>query len=154
MTSYLAWLPQAIERQRLGLRDNPRLVAWLASVDALYLYGSIGIDAVLRLDGTVWVDRCDSWPESDVSTWRLGTQEERIGSLLIAKHRLPEVAALLPARPSSAFDCPTCSGGGYLHASPTNRGLLCPYCWGLGWQDPTGFHQGREQSMDYPREVP
>ena len=109
---------------------NPGMAAWLRELGALYLYGTIGSEAVLQPDGTVRIWRADGWPESDALTEREATPMERIGSLVLGARRHAELRELLPVRPAETPDCATCAGTGeHPHAS----GVLCSACEGLGW---------------------
>jgi hypothetical protein len=50
---------------------------------------------------------------------------------LAAAERFPDLAALIPARPSSASDCADCEGRGKV----LNDMVRCEVCHGLGWVD-------------------
>ena len=115
---------EARERQQVGS------AAWLRELDALYLFGTLGTEAVLRGNGEVWVRPDDQWdnPAAPEPTWRLADERERTSALVIAGERLPEVRSLLPARPSEATTCGRCSGTGYFI-----DGVVCPDCGALGW---------------------
>ena len=111
-------------------RSDPERVRWLRSFDALHLYGTIGSEAVLRSDGTVWIASDDHWddPTGAAPEWRVADKRERTSALVIAGERMPEVRSLLPTRPSTAVDCPRCYGTGYFFQS-----IVCPECGALGW---------------------
>ncbi len=127
------WLVR-IRNEQLATFDriNQPMAEWLRAVDGLYLFGTIGMEAVLRADGAVWVSRADRWPESDEHTWRPATDLERYGALVIASRRHAELAQLLPPQPPDAPACARCTGSGFLFGDD-QTGVLCPDCGGLGW---------------------
>jgi hypothetical protein len=103
---------------------------WLRELDALYLFGTLGTEAILRGNGAVWV-RIDDGCEDEVSgvnDWRPAEEGERRSSLVIASKRMPDVRSLLPSRPTDAIDCARCSGTGWFLDM-----VICPDCDGLGW---------------------
>jgi len=114
-------------------RANPGIAALLRRLDALYLFGTIGMEAVLKSDGTVLVAVEDAWdqPSAAGPQWRLATEHERTASLVIAGRRIPELVALLPARPPGAVDCSRCRGSGEIV-----NGVACMDCGALGWVAP------------------
>ena len=103
---------------------------WLRDLDALYLFGTIGTEAILRGNGAVWVRTDDGWedPVSGVNEWRPAEEGERRASLVIASKRMPEVRSLLPSRPMNVMDCARCSATGWFLDK-----VICPDCDGLGW---------------------
>ena len=130
----MEWFDELRRAQLAGLEPvNPEMAAWLRELGALYLYGTIGSEAVLLPDGRVRIWNADQWPESDAYTERDATPLERIGSIVLGARRLPQLRALLPERPAGTPDCACCAGtGDYPHA----KGILCPTCEGLGWVPP------------------
>lgn len=128
------WFDDLRRAQLVDLEPtNPRMAAWLRGMGALYLYGSIGSEAVLLPDGTVRVWWADTWSESDGYTEREATPTERVGSLVLGARRYPELRELLPPRPPDTPDCAECGGVGEY---PYAKGVLCPKCQGLGWVPP------------------
>ena len=103
---------------------------WLRELDALYLFGTLGQEAILRGNGAVWVRIDDMWEDevSGVNEWRPAEEGERHASLVIASKRMPEVRSLLPSRPMNAMDCARCSATGWVLDQ-----VICPDCDGLGW---------------------
>lgn len=103
---------------------------WLRALDALYLFGTIGTEAILRGNGEVWVRPDEQWddPDAPEPEWRPADEHERTVSLVIASERMPEVRSLLPTRPTNALSCPRCSGSGRFISN-----VICPDCDGLGW---------------------
>ena len=98
------------------------------SGDALYLCGSIGYDAALSPDGTVWIN---DYIETDEENWRVTTEREKLNFLVHAQRRsYPELIILLPTKPETAVPCHECGGTGMLRASSLIR---CPMCGSLGW---------------------
>jgi len=126
-----SWYYRLREQQwRTQEREQPERAGWLRALDALYLFGTIGIEAVLRSDGEVWVLPDDHWddPSAPEPEWRRAEDKERTSALVIASKRMPELRALLPARPANSLDCPRCAGTGYFY-----EGIVCPDCGALGW---------------------
>jgi hypothetical protein len=111
----------------LLLRPNTR--QWLDESKGICLYGTIGHDAYLRADGSVWfyipVDRLT---DPDKCEWRLATPLERWGAILLGAKRYPELRELLPTRRPGDPDCARCKGTGNAIAQ-----VQCPDCGGMGW---------------------
>jgi hypothetical protein len=114
--------------------------------DAMYVYGSIGVDVALTSTGAVWVKEYDldtvEEPTAAIE-WRHAEKLERIGYLVIAIRRFPTLRHLLPSRPHDATACPACRGTGDWHVFSLDRkeslrirGSICKSCGGLGWQGP------------------
>ena len=114
--------------------------------DAMYIYGSIGVDVALTSTGAVWVAEYDfdTVEGTAVSVkWRPAERVERLGYLVIAIRRFPALRRLLPARPADATSCRACraTGDWYVFSSDRKeslriRGMICKTCGGLGWQSP------------------
>ena len=112
---------------------NPALAAQLREFDALYLYGTLGFDSVMRSDGTVLVAVDEHWgePSAPDPPWRVASPRERALAIAAASERWPEVAALLPDRPATARNCHECGGKGWWSVAETR--FLCRACGALGW---------------------
>ena len=104
---------------------------WLREIDAVYLYATIGHEAVLARDGSVRIWSADRWPDSHDVTEHLASSTERIGALVLGAKHYPVVAQLLPAKPATAAACERCRGSGRIVDS-----IVCPDCGGLGWVTP------------------
>ena len=125
------WFDRVRHQQLVALeRDSPGTAAWLRERGAIYLYGTIGSEAVLLPDGRVRIWYADQWPESEEYTERDASPKERIGALVLGARRHPELHELLPERPDGAPNCATCAGTGDFPPAPA---ILCPACEGLGW---------------------
>ena len=111
---------------------NPWAAAALREHDAVYLFGTIGSEAVLQRNGDVRVFAAEQWPASDAYTDHIATPRERIACIAIGARRTPEFRELLPRRPMEAVDCAQCAGAGIMGA----HGVLCAECAGLGWRSP------------------
>ena len=129
------WIDQ-LYRAALATADSSTSdAAWLRQAGGIPLYGTIGSEAALRPDGSVWTYGADNPLTPDAgSSWREATGPERWGALTLGVARYPEVAQLLPKRPPGAKDCRLCKGSGYIHRDATGRGVVCPECGGLGWK--------------------
>ena len=124
------WLPDFV-RKRMAeeIAQDARSADWLAVAKGMTLYGTIGHEVYLRPDGTVWFHHAVDWVnDPDTWAWSQATLPEAWGAFLIAAKRIPEVARLVPERPTTAPDCADCLGTGR-HVV----GIQCPTCHGLGW---------------------
>jgi hypothetical protein len=124
-----------LQRAQLAQLEEINLgsAALVRQNDAVYLFGTIGSEAVLLRDGRVRIWSADEWPDSEEYSERIATPTERIESLVLGAERYPQLQELLPQRPDDARDCTRCGGAGRLSA---DSGVLCPTCHGLGWQPP------------------
>jgi hypothetical protein len=106
---------------------------WLRALDALYLGGTIGTEAILRGNGEVWIRTEEPWVDSKTGTneWRPADEGQRSAFLVMASDRIPQLLSLLPSRPGDANDCARCGGGRWLGGQ-----IICPDCNGLGWIHP------------------
>lgn len=136
-----AWMAEELRSgaaQPLDLRHGPG--------DAMYVYGSLGVDVALTSKGAVWVKEYDLDTVAETTSaveWRHAEKLERIGYLVIASRRFPTLRHLLPARSSGATACPACRATGDWHVFSADRkeslrirGSICKSCGGLGWQGP------------------
>jgi len=108
-------------------RRDPKGAAEVERQGGIRLYGTIGGEAVLRPDGSIWFNELVRINPEEYS-WRPATPREGIGALLLATSQFPELRELLPERRPDAPDCATCHGAGRVM-----QDLLCPACHGLGW---------------------
>jgi hypothetical protein len=133
------WLPQFVtSRMAEAERARPESAAWLREAGGITLFGTIGGEAYLRPDGTVWYHWVVDWTnEPDRYEWREGRGNERWAALVLGARRMPELKELLPARPPATPDCPRCEGRGEIfvgrQADGVERGIVCPDCGALGW---------------------
>ena len=91
--------------------EGTAYAAWLEASRALRLYATIGSEAVLHPDGTVVIYDYDDYRTDGSCGYTIGTAAEggeRVASLVLGAKRMPELAAMLPARPDGAFDCGMC----------------------------------------------
>jgi hypothetical protein len=129
----LPWFDRVRDAQWRRLDDvNPSLGRFLREQRALYLFGTLDMEAILLSDGRVKVALDDSAGRDDVPVWRDATERERTLSLVIAAERIPELKSLLPQRPDHARDCAVCGGLGYIAPK-----VACSDCGAMGWQSPT-----------------
>ena len=130
MVSLPSWLPSFIqERMATEAARGPQFARAVTEAGGMFLYGTIGHEAYLRPDGSVWYHRAVDWTnDPDTHEWRQADRIERWGALFMATKRYPELLELLPTRSADAADCGKCSGSGRLFAD-----VNCPECGGLGW---------------------
>jgi hypothetical protein len=122
------WLSELVRgRMAAEAAADPAARAWLDDAGGITLYGTIGHDAVLRPDGSVWLYHDDNDPRGEWN-WRQASDRERMGALVIASERIPELRRAIPSRPVEAPDCVRCGGTGRIFES-----IICPECGGLGW---------------------
>jgi len=107
----------------------------------MYLCGSIGFDCAITTDGDVWVSEYElDGPGAFQEEWRPAAKKDRLGFLVIAARRIPELRMLLPQRSSESPSCTSCDGSGNRHLrAPDGRkvalpgNMICEECSGLGW---------------------
>jgi hypothetical protein len=127
------WYPERRAAQLREYDENyPARAAELRELNALYLFGTLGMEAVMRADGTVLVAVDEHWGEPDAPepVWREATANERTLSIKVASERWPDLATLLPTRSATARDCEVCSGVGTI----IDR-IYCRACGAMGWID-------------------
>ena len=123
-----AWFDVIQRSQQAGFA--PGIAKWLRELDAIYLYGTIGAEAVLLRDGTVRQWRAENWTESDELTESVAVGLDRIMAIKLASRQNPQLEDLLPTRAADVPDCALCSGSGHM---PQIEGVVCSACGGLGW---------------------
>jgi len=140
-----AWLPSWIADQ---LRTGAGRQAALVGVrgEAMYVYGSIGVDAALTSLGEIWVGDYDFDTVEGTAasvTWHRAVGLERVGFIVIAARRFAPLRALLPDRPADAVDCSSCRATGDWHLFSADRKeslrirpMICRDCGGMGWRAP------------------
>jgi hypothetical protein len=99
-------------------------------LNGFLLTGGPGGASYIDVAGEVWNWFCD-WDGSGEIVERVPDGPMKVGLIVIAAERVPELAAWLPSRPSGASDCGPCQGSGWL--VPTLPRVLCPECNGMGW---------------------
>jgi hypothetical protein len=115
-----------LQRPMVGLDDS--LAEAARRQRAWPVWSGMGDTLLLDSDGEVHClhgDTMDVSPMRDLS-WRTL-------AWVAAAEQVPELRALLPARPVNVPDCPGCMGSGRVQVAPQIR-LWCGACWGLGWQ--------------------
>jgi hypothetical protein len=101
--------------------------AAVAKSGGIRLYGTIGGEAILKPDGSVWFFELSNTTPEEYG-WRQANYLERLGSIVLGLKRFPELDRLLPKRPNGEPDCRGCHGTGLILKT-----LQCPTCVGLGW---------------------
>jgi len=98
--------------------------------DALPLYGDMGGSLALRPDLEIIAIPDDPRERMHVETDPLW----RTVALVRGSKRFPQLAELIPKRPSDADTCPSCNGTGIftIPEMPALKNLGCS-CGGLGW---------------------
>jgi len=108
---------------------SPQAGNWVQESEGMLLYGTIGHEAYLRPDGTVWYHAAVDWRnDHETYEWHQADDCERWGALVIATRRHPELRELLPRRPNATADCVRCHGTGEVPPK-----VQCSDCCGLGW---------------------
>jgi hypothetical protein len=108
------------------------------ATDAMHLFGTIGYEALLAPDGAVWINDTEDWCAAElVWRWRRAPRGEALGAIKVAAERIPELGALVPARPADVPACAACRGSGILTLDGgAVHGVWCQQCFGLGWRVP------------------
>src|SRR5262245_57906133 len=118
-----AWLGPWIADQ---LRTGAGCRADVSGVpgSAMYVYGSIGVDAALTSVGEVWVGDHDLDTVDGAAvriTWHRAEGLERVAFIVLAARRFALLRTLLPDRPTDAADCSSCRGTGDWHLFSADR---------------------------------
>ena len=132
------WLPAFVtSRMAVAEREHPQSAEWIKEAGGITLFATIGAEAFLRPDGSVWYYQAVDWVNSDECEWREGQGNDRWAALVLGSKRMPELKELLPRRPPNAPNCQRCSGRGEIlvnrQADGQDRGIICPDCGALGW---------------------
>ena len=141
-----AWMSQQLDLGAVQPAILPAILAPLAA-QAMYLYGSIGVDTALASTGQVFVSEYELDPSDGPAqpvSWREAQGLERVGFIVLGARRFAQLHALLPARSPDAPPCDACRGTGDWHIFSGDRkeslrisGMICKDCGGLGWRAPT-----------------
>ena len=121
-----------------AIREEPKSAEWISEAGGVLLFGTIGSEAFLRPDGSVWYHEVVNWPsDPEKYEWREGRGNDRWAALVLGSKRMPELRKLLPQRPPNAPNCSACGGRGLIFPSPAeearDRGVICADCGALGW---------------------
>jgi len=131
------WLPAYVRGHMARIvRQDPVMRTWIQEANGITLFGSIGMEAVLRPDGSVWYYEVVDWPKDERYEWREVSGNERWTALVCRIKRFPELRELLPKRPPGTPDCRRCEGRGELYFEGQGQrygGIACPDCGKLGW---------------------
>ena len=117
-----------------ALKSHPGALS--ADRKALLVDGSIGYGCYVSPDGDVFMETYDVG--SDEPSIFDRSRRAQIACLMLGSRSLPQLAELLPTRPSNAQSCETCRGSGWLLREPVQKqsagdSVLCHDCSGLGW---------------------
>jgi hypothetical protein len=127
------WLPEYVREVTARERQAHGDPAWLREKAGMTLFGTIGREAILRPDGSVWWHEAVDWEHSDEYSWRQATAQEAAGALKVAATRHPRLLALIPSNSGGTL-CPSCKGSGDLaRDGGTFPGVWCPTCSGVGF---------------------
>jgi hypothetical protein len=103
--------------------SNDSLAKTARAHRVLPVYADVDGSLFLKPNGEVWSQNADSPLKLEESPhWCLVAR-------LAAAERFPELAELVPIRPSAAVDCADCEGSGRV----LNGLVRCGVCYGLGW---------------------
>jgi len=140
------WLPEFVSAgMSAAIREEPGQADWIREADGIRLFGTIGAEAFLRSDGSVWYYEAVDWVNDPARyEWREGKGNDRWAALVLGTRRIPQLQALLPTRPPNAPNCARCNGRGELFTdgkgrilaepAPASRNsIICPDCGALGW---------------------
>ena len=133
------WLAECVRtKMAAAIRERPESADWLREAGGISLFSTIGAEAYLRPDGSVWYYEAVDWVnDAEKYEWREGRGNDRWVALTLGSKRIPELRRLLPTRPPNAPDCPRCGGRGEILVSRQSngeeRGIACPGCGRLGW---------------------
>ena len=72
---------EAMEREQRRHADP----AWFREKAGMTLFGTLGLEAVLRADGSVWLYEAVDWEHSEEYAWRQATTQEAAGSLKVTR---------------------------------------------------------------------
>ena len=103
--------------------------------NALLVDGGIGYGCFVSPDGDIFMETYDVGSDEPPTFDR--SRRAEIACLKLGSRTLPQLAELLPSRPSDAPSCETCDGSGWLFQEVFRNqavdGMLCHECCGLGW---------------------
>ena len=134
------WL-SALIRNRLATQLSRPVSLPGVHDPAMYLHGSIGYESAITINGDVWMSEYQlDGPSAFRGEWRPAGKKDRLGLLVIAARRIPELRVLLPQRSPGSPSCKSCDGSGDRHFRGADGltmapvpGMICEECSGLGW---------------------
>ena len=97
---------------------------------AFLVDGGLGYGAYVSPEGDVFMETYDLATDSEAKCDRSERAQAMV--LVLGSRRMPELGALIPARPTEAVDCAECVGEGWRRFGPEMR-FICQACGGLGW---------------------
>src|SRR6266576_318069 len=102
-----SWLADFVpSRMAQQARDKVWSAQDLQEAGGLLLFATIGSEAYLRPDGSVWYREDKNWPnDPEKYVWREGQGNDRWAGIVLGSKRIPELRALLPVRPANTPDC-------------------------------------------------
>jgi hypothetical protein len=117
-----------------ALKSHPGALS--ADRKALLVEGSFGHGCYVSPDGDIFMETYDVGSDEPSTFDR--SRRAQISCLKLGSRTLPQLAELLPPRPSDAPTCLTCGGSGWLlqelfEKQSAGDGVLCHDCCGLGW---------------------
>ena len=125
-----AWLSRWANRETARRREGAK--RWETIVTprggaALYLYGSLGFDACVGLDGSFWVREYDFDSNPDTLVWiEADLRRHHDVVAYVACNLYPEFHFFLPTPDEGTQVC-------FLCRAERTGGRVCPVCHGLGW---------------------
>jgi hypothetical protein len=129
-----SWIERLYQAQLTYFdQRNPSQARWLREAGGFLLFGTIGSEAVLRPDGSVWICAADNWDDPSPNwEWHEARGVDRWGALVLGAERVPEVAQLLPERPGTSPTCARCAGRSYILGTATSGGSSAQSAAALG----------------------
>ena len=130
-------LPPELAKEIQARFDRAKNGSGCLSTDrsAVLVDGSLGYDCYVSPEGDLILETYDVGSDEPPTVDR--SRHAQLVVLLFGSRNLPQLAELLPKRPSGVPDCSGCNGTGWTHQEIYRHfggeGIVCQKCSGLGW---------------------